>query len=50
MFPLSPELHRDFRMRESCERVLSDELQVHLADLLKSRAEAQAFGEVSALE
>lgn len=50
MFPDLPKLHLDFRLREKSGQELSDELQIHLVELSKSRAAVQNIAEVSPLE
>ena len=50
LFPQLPQLHFDFRLREKGGQVFTDDLQIHLVELPKSRASAHNVGEVSPLE
>ena len=50
MFPKVPDLHLDFRLRERSSLALSDNLQVHLLELPKSRAAPHNVDEVSPIE
>jgi predicted transposase/invertase (TIGR01784 family) len=50
MFPQDQQLHLDFRLREKGGQVFTDELQIHLVELPKSRASVQNIREVSPLE
>jgi predicted transposase/invertase (TIGR01784 family) len=50
MFPQDQQLHLDFRLREKGGQVFTDELQIHLVELPKSRASVQNIREVNPLE
>jgi predicted transposase/invertase (TIGR01784 family) len=50
LFSQHPQLHLDFRLREANGTLLTDDLQIHLVELPKSRATAHNIEEVSPLE
>lgn len=50
MFPHIPRLQLDFRLRDDQGMPLTDDLQIHLIELSKSRATQHNILEVNALE
>lgn len=50
MFPGIPNLHLDFRLRESTGQLLTDDLQIHLLELSKLRVSAQNVYHASPME
>ena len=50
LFPLQPDLHSDFRLRDKSGQILTDDLQVHLLELTKLKVTRQNLSEATPLE
>ena len=50
LFPLQPDFHSDFRLRDKSGQILTDDLQVHLLELTKLKVKRENLSKATPLE